>query len=124
MSIFNKFFLFAIFFSCFSFAQKNVTVTQDPKFEKLLNEKKKSNVFISGADKYRIQIYNGDTETAKSTLAKFKKENENFDATIVFTTPTYKVLVGGFKTRIEAERNLKILSKQYKNALIIKPVKQ
>jgi SPOR domain len=123
MSFFNKFILIALFFSYFSYSQKNVTVYQDPKFEKLLSEKKKLNISANNADRYRIQIYNGDTETAKTTLAKFKKENENYDAVIVFNTPTYKVLVGGFKTRIEAERNLKIIAKQYKNALLIKPVK-
>lgn len=120
---FNKFFLLTLLLCSFSYAQKGVNVSQDPKFEKILNEKRKSNTFISGSDRYRIQIYNGDTETAKTTLLKFKKENQHYDAAIVFTTPTYKVLVGAFKTRIEGERNLKILRKEYKNALLIKPVK-
>jgi len=35
----------------------------------------------------------------------------------------YKVWVGNFKTRIEAEKNLNDLKKKYPNAFLIKPNK-
>lgn len=100
-----------------------VSVSQDPKFEQLLNEKRKINSSITINDRYKIQIFNGDTENSKKTLAEFKKENKNMDATIVFSTPLYKVWVGNFKTRIEAEKNLNDLRKKYPNAFLIKPNK-
>jgi hypothetical protein len=100
-----------------------VTVSQDPKFEQLLNEKRKINSSITVNDRYKIQIYNGDTETSKKTLSDFRREYKNFDGTIVFSTPMYKVWVGNFKTRIEAERNLLEFKKKYPNALLIKPNK-
>ncbi|WP_293872085.1 SPOR domain-containing protein [Flavobacterium sp.] len=100
-----------------------VTVTQDPKFEQLLNEKRKINSSITINDRYKIQIFNGDTEASKKTLLDFKRENKNMDATIVFSTPLYKVWVGNFKTRIEAEKNLNDLKKKYPNAFLIKPNK-
>ncbi|MFY7956685.1 MAG: SPOR domain-containing protein, partial [Flavobacterium macrobrachii] len=59
----------------------------------------------------------------KKTLISFKKENKNMDGTIVFSTPMYKVWVGNFKTRIEAEKNLQTLKKKYPNAFLIKPNK-
>ena len=43
------------------------------------------------------------------------------DATIIFSTPTYKVWVGNFSTRIEGERYLKIIKKKYPNSILIKP---
>ena len=100
-----------------------VTITQDPKFEQLLNEKRKINSSITINDRYKIQIFNGDTEASKKTLNDFKRENKNMDATIVFSTPLYKVWVGNFKTRIEAEKNLNDLKKKYPNAFLIKPNK-
>ena len=100
-----------------------VTVSQDPKFEQLLNEKRKINSSITINDRYKIQIFNGDTENSKKTLMDFKKENKDMDATIVFSTPMYKVWVGNFKTRIEAEKNLATLKKKYPNAFLIKPNK-
>jgi uncharacterized protein YxjI len=107
-----------------SFGQEtNVTLNQDAKFENLLNEKRKINASITINDRYKIQIYNGDSETSKKTLTDFKRDFKNLDGTIVFYTPAYKVWVGNFKTRIEAERNLLELKKRYPNALIIQPNK-
>lgn len=106
------------------FAQDgNVSVNQDPKFEQLLNEKRKINSSITVNERYKIQIYNGDSETSKKTLMEFKREFKNYDGTIVFYTPAYKVWVGNFKTRIDAERNLIELKQRYPNALLIKPNK-
>ncbi len=107
-----------------SFGQEtNVSLNQDAKFENLLNEKRKINASITINDRYKIQIYNGDSETSKKTLIDFKRDFKNLDGTIVFYTPAYKVWVGNFKTRIEAERNLLELKKRYPNALIIQPNK-
>jgi len=101
----------------------NVSVTQDPKFEQLLNEKRKINASLTLNDRYKIQIYNGDSETAKKTLNEFRKEFKNFDGTIVFSTPNYKVWIGSFRSRIEAERNLVDLKKKYPNSFLVKPNK-
>ncbi len=106
----------------FLYAQEGkTTVSQDPKFEKLLNEKRRINSSIIVNERYKIQIFNGDSENAKRELIGFKRANQVYDATIIFNTPTYKVLVGNFKTRIEAERNLIEIRKSYKNALLITP---
>lgn len=101
----------------------NLTINQDSKFEQLLNEKRKINASITVNDRYKIQIYNGDSETSKKSLSDFRKEYINYDGTIVFNTPTYKVWIGNFKSRIEAERNLVELRKKYPNAFLIKPNK-
>lgn len=122
---YTKHFLFTLLLSTsFLSAQENkTTITQDPKFERLLNEKRKINASIVVNENYQVQIYNGDSENAKKILNSFKKDFRNYDGTIVFNTPTYKVLIGNFKTRIEAEKNLNEIKRTYKNAVIIKPVK-
>ena len=104
------------------FSQEVKTIlVQDVRFEKLLAEKRKVNASLNTDDRFRIQVFNGDSENAKKTLQNFKKEFKMIDATIVFNTPTYKVVVGNFKTRIEGERNLVDVRKIYKNALLIRP---
>ncbi|AMA48254.1 MULTISPECIES: SPOR domain-containing protein [Flavobacterium] len=102
--------------------QKNIQ--QDPRFEQLLNEKRKINNNIPLYDYFKIQIFTGENEEAKKTLIEFRKNNKNLDGTIVFHTPIYKVWVGNFKTRIEAEKKLSDLKKKYPNAFLIKPNKQ
>ncbi|REH00189.1 SPOR domain-containing protein [Flavobacterium aquicola] len=101
----------------------NLTLNQDQKFEQLLTEKRKSNPNLSYNDRYKIQIFNGVSETAKKTLSEFKQEFKNLDGTIIFNTPNYKVWVGNFRTRMEAERNLVDIKKRYKNVFLIKPSK-
>jgi hypothetical protein len=115
--------LFSVSLStCYVNAQdQNITVTQDPKFEQLLNEKRKINTSLTVNDSYKIQIYNGGSENAKKTLNEFKQEYTTIDATIVFNTPNYKVWVGNFRTRIEAEKTLADIKDRYKNVLLIKP---
>lgn len=102
---------------------QNMEVNQDLKFEQLLKEKRKINSGITINNRYKIQVFTGNNELSKKAFVDFKKEFKDFDATIVFNTPSYKVWVGNYKTRIEAERNLKLLVKKYPNAFIIKPSK-
>jgi hypothetical protein len=102
---------------------QNLTVNQDPKFEQLLNDKRKINTSINTNETYKIQIFSGKSEEAKKTLSDFKREYTNIDGTIIFNTPNYKVMVGNFKTRIEAERNLAEIKKKYKSVFLIKPSK-
>ncbi|TRX22672.1 SPOR domain-containing protein [Flavobacterium franklandianum] len=100
---------------------QNVTVNQDPKFEQLLNEKRKINTSLTVNDSYKIQIFTGSSENAKKTLNEFRQEFTAIDATIIFNTPNYKVWVGSFRTRIEAEKTLADVKDRYKNVLLIKP---
>ena len=102
---------------------QSVTVTQDDNFEQLLNEKRRINSSITINNRYKIQIFNGNSESSKKALIDFKREFKNYDATIIFSTPAYKVIVGNFKTRIEAERNLNLVRKKYPNSILIKPSK-
>lgn len=103
--------------------QSMVTVAQDPAFEQLLNEKRRINASITVMDKYKIQVFNGDNESAKKILNSIRTDFPQHDATIIFNTPSYKVWVGNFRTRIEAERNVIEIRKKYSNALIVKPNK-
>lgn len=115
--------LIAISASKMNAQSQNISVNKDPKFDQLLNEKRKINTSLTVNDSYKIQIYSGGSENAKKTLTEFKQEYKDIDATIVFNTPNYKVWIGNFKTRIEAERNLVAIKNKYKNTLLIKPGK-
>ena len=100
---------------------KNIELSQNPKFEQLLLDKRKINNSITIDESYKIQIFNGSSEVAKKTLNEFRQEFKTIDATIVFNTPNYKVWVGNFRTRIEAEKNIIEIKKKFTNAFLIKP---
>lgn len=106
-------------------AQNNgVSVNQDPKFEQLLEEKRKINSSITANDRYKIQIFYGDIQNARKVLADFQKNFPSLDATIIFSSPNYKVQVGNFKTKIEADRNSQEILTKYPDALVVKPSRQ
>jgi len=104
---------------------QNIKTTQniDSKLEQLVVEKRKLNPSIALNERYKIQIFSGESEKAKKIVIQFKQEFKDIDATIIFNTPNYKVWVGNFKTRMEAERNFAEIKKKYKNTLLIKPNK-
>ena len=118
----NFLFVFTLFLFCkMPVIAQNTTLIQDDNFEQLLNEKRKINSSITDNNNYKIQIFNGSSEESKKNLLQFKREHKEMDATIIFSTQTYKVWVGNFSTRIEGERYLKIIKKKYPNSILIKP---
>lgn len=116
------FLLLSILYGLNSFSQEVKTkLTQDPKLEQLLKEKRKINQSIASYDSYKIQIYYGNGEDSRKKLQEFKKEFKDIDGTIVYSNPSYKVWVGNYATRIEVEKVMLELKKKYPTALIIKP---
>lgn len=118
--------LFTIFLSSQNiFSQSNKSnIEQDIKIEQLLAEKRKNNSAITVNDKYKIQIFYGNIEESKKSLTTFKKDFPKTDGTIVFNNPSYKVWIGSFKSKIEAEKALLLIKKKYPTAVIINPNKK
>lgn len=120
-----SFSLVALFTTQNIFSQtKKSNIEQDEKIEKLLFEKRKNNSAITINDKFKIQIFFGTIEESKKSLISFKKDFSQTDGTIVFSNPSYKVWVGSFKSKIEAEKALLTIKKKYTTAVIIEPNKK
>ena len=100
-----------------------VTVSQDPRFEELLAAKRKISSSITVNDRYKVQIFYGENDKARKALQDFKRDFRGQDGTIIFESPTYKVWVGSYKTRIEAEKNLEDIRRKFPHALLVKPNK-
>ncbi len=103
---------------------KKSNIEQDEKIEKLLLEKRKNNSAITINDKFKIQIFFGNIEESKKILISFKKDFSQTDGTIIFSNPSYKVWVGSFKSKIEAEKALIAIKKKYPSSVIIEPNKK
>jgi len=130
MKTLKKINVFSILIITFLFSQNifsqttKTIIEQDEKIEKLLQEKRKNNSGITINDKFKIQIFFGNIEESKKILLAFKKEFSLIDGTIVFSNPSYKVWVGSFKSKIEAEKSLINIKKKYPSAVIIEPNKK
>jgi len=107
-----------------SFAQQGqVTVNQDKNISNLLALKKELNKDENASDRYKIQIYNGHRAGATSARKEFHSIYGDWYSKIVFDTPNFKIWAGNFRTRLEADRALKRIKKNFPNAFIFKPKK-
>ena len=115
-------------FSCFtlttvsSFAQQgHVTINQNEKIPQLLNLKKKMN---SKESHYKIQIYNGNRADAYKAQTEFKSSFTDWRSEIKYESPNFKIWVGNYKTRLEADRAIKRIKNKFPSAFIFKPKKK
>ncbi len=118
----------ALFVFCFAlvsinaFAQQgDVTINQDKNIPTLLNLKKELNKDEKVSDRYKIQIYNGNRSGASSAQKEFHSIYSDWHSKIVFDTPNFKIWAGSFRTRLEADRALKRIKKNFPSAFIFKP---
>jgi len=117
-------FVFIVVFTNNLLAQASQFVgVQDGKINTLLEEKRKINTKITINDQYKIQIMHGDIESVKKVLEEFNTNFSDYDATIIFSSPNYKLWVGPFKNRIQATKALNEIKEKYNRALLIKPNK-
>jgi hypothetical protein len=100
------------------FAQNpRVNVDQDPQIEKLLDFKKDTRT----VETFKIQIFSGDRSGAERVKNNFSNLFNDLPVSMEFNTPNYKIWVGNFTNRLEAERALVKIKKEYTNAFIFKP---
>jgi hypothetical protein len=94
-----------------------VKVDQDSQIDKLLEFKKD----LRTVDIYKIQIYSGDRSGAEKIKSNFSTLFKDLPVSMEFNTPNYKIWVGNFTNRLEAERALLKIKKEYNTAFIFKP---
>jgi SPOR domain len=101
----------------------SLTVNQDANIPRLLELKKTLEKENKLTDGYTIQLYYGNLNKANSVLRSYRNKYSNWPASIEYETPNYKVWVGNFNTRIEADRALQEVYKNFPTGFILKPGK-
>ncbi len=98
-----------------------VTINQDPRIKILLNLKSKMDKEGEFSDRYKIQLYYGNLNQANEIMKSSKETFPQWDSTIRWETPNYKVWLGNYRTRLDADRALKEVHNKFPNAFIFKP---
>ncbi|WP_055435936.1 SPOR domain-containing protein [Lacinutrix algicola] len=101
-----------------------VTVNQDPEISAILKLKKQINNEDEDSDRYKIQIYSGSRQRAESIENSFDSTFNSWSSKLEYETPNYKVWVGNFRTRLEADKALLKVKKNFPSAFIFKPKKK
>lgn len=102
-------------------AQINVIENADQKTIDLLLERKMSqNNQFSLYTNYSVQLKSGLKEEVETIYKDFTTQHPEIDATIIYANPKFKLVVGNYKNKIEAEYLLKKIAGNYPDAFVVK----
>ena len=103
----------------FGSAQAGVaSVEQDPKLTRLLEIYKKMN---SKTEYFTIQIGFGSYSEATNHRDDAAVHFPQYEARIIFDSPTYRVHLGRFINRLDVERTFAEVRKKYPQSIILRP---
>jgi hypothetical protein len=101
----------------------NIHLIQDDKVDLLVIKHIQINQNRKGIDGFRIQIFfdsgNNSKTRAQSIYETVLAKYPNIGTYLTFKAPNYKVRVGDFRTRLDAQRFLNEILTDYPNAWII-----
>lgn len=101
--------------------EATITLNEDLKIHQLLELKKVLEEENKLTDGYTIQLYYGEKNRANNVIQKYRYSYDSWSATIKYETPNYKVWVGNFSSRIDADRALIEIKEKFPSAFILKP---
>ncbi len=99
-------------------------INQDSRLDQLVKKHVKLNEHFNNIIGYRIQIFfesgTNSKKLAMDTRAAFMINHPEADAYILYEEPHYKVRVGDFRTKLEAEGFLNEIIVEYPGAFVTK----
>src|SRR4030095_10563605 len=101
-------------------ADSSVVITQDARLDDLMKRQKNSNLLKLTMPGYRIQIYFGGVrQKASEVKLAFTDKHSEVASYITYQQHKFKVRVGDFRTRLEAQKFLKDLEGEYSQMFIV-----
>lgn len=96
-----------------------VRVETSAHVDEMLAQKKEYNKSIDSFDGYKIQIYYGTEKKCYEVKEEFDLLFPDTETVIIFSTPQWKLQVGNYKTRLEADRAMVNIKKEYPAAIVL-----
>lgn len=104
------------------YSQNSILVnSEDSLLNKLIKIKLEVNKEMYEKNYYSIQLFSGDFDNAEKIYLEFSSNFPNLKKTLTFETPNYKVRVGNFEKKINADIKLEEIKKKYKSAFVLQP---
>ena len=115
--------LFIICFRAVSQPVGTITINKDYRVDYLLEKHLAIAKYEQTIDGFRVQIFfdsgNNSQTNANNSRTEFLRRYPDVPAYVSFDSPYYKVRVGDFRTRLEAQQFLNTISPIYTNAFIV-----
>jgi len=97
-----------------------INISEDAKISKLLALKSEMSKDNEIGDRYKIQLFYGNNGEANEVIKDYRSKFE-YPSLIAYEAPNYKVWVGNFRNRLEADRALLKIKESFPSAFIPKP---
>ena len=95
-----------------------VEINQSHEIDKLVSLRKEMN---RTEGFFKIQVYNGTRTGAMEARKEFRTYFPSIPVSMEYETPNYKIWVGQYQNRLEADRALLDIRKTFKSAFIFRP---
>ncbi len=122
MRYFFAIFICAFYFNCLSQTEGYILLEQDQRIEQLIQKQRDIHNNDNTIDGFRIQIFmesgNDAVEKANIAMEEFKEKYPDIPIYLVFGQPYYRLRIGDFRTRLEAEKVHLTLGRDYKKAFV------
>lgn len=117
-------FLFCFLFTTVAFSQDNtigkVEIVQSENIDKLMLKHVSINSENETIEGFRIQIhFGGEREKAKTIKTKFLQQFPEMPAYEIYQQPNFKVRVGDFRTRLDAQKFMNEIASSFPSAFIV-----
>ncbi len=127
MLILNKKIIFltiilTLFISLIGFTQQKegvVIIETSVEIDEVIAKKKQFNKNLNEVKGYKIQLFYGNEKNSYKIKDEFNALFPDISTKIIFSSPQWKVQVGNYRSRLEADRNLIEIKKEYSGAIVI-----
>lgn len=112
----------ALVFGGYAQHKGSLHVNQDSRIDRLMRKQRDVYAANSTMNGFRVQIFmeigNEAVDHARATKAAFENQYPELPIYLSYEQPYYRLRVGDFRNRIEAEKYLRILKPQYGVAFV------
>ena len=96
-----------------------VRIESSAHIDQMLAQKKKYNKSLEKFQGFKIQIYYGSEKECYEVKEEFKSLYPDIATSIIFSTPQWKLQIGNYRTRLEADHSMVGIKKEYPSAIVL-----
>ncbi len=98
----------------------NIKIVKPEGFEDLMEIYNEEITAKNGIEGYCVQIYNGKKDICLSKRSAFFTAYPEVPVEMVYESPEYRIQVGRFRTKLEAEKFLNEIQDEFTGSFIVK----
>ncbi len=96
-----------------------VRIESSAHIDQMLAQKKNYNKSLDKFQGFKIQIYYGSEKECYEVKEEFKSLYPDIATSIIFSTPQWKLQIGNYRTRLEADHSMVGIKKEYPSAIVL-----